>query len=129
MKAKIEHENETRLNPEFSKEKFYSLKGAERRLYLMRTPRIVKHKKGDIVDHPEAYQLVLCGQASPADDECKEVVGLDDGEIRKRITAYAKLAKGMSTGDKRYDISADDDETDDEFNELLEEDDDLVSTD
>lgn len=129
MKAKIAHSNISRLNPDFDKEKYRGLDKLQRRFYLRKTPRTVLHPLGDIVDHPEAYKLVELGIATPEDDECREAAGLSDEQIEVRLKAYSKLSRGMGTGIKKHDAEPEHDELDDEFNELLEEDDDLVSTD
>lgn len=130
MKAKIAHNNITRFNPEFDREKYRSLPGSlQRRLYLRKTPRTILHPLGDIVDHPEAYKLVELGMATPDDEECREAVGLSDEKIQHRIALYRKLSRGMATGKKLYDAEPEETEMDEEFNNLLEEEDDIVSTD
>lgn len=129
MKAKIAHSNITRLNPEFNKDEFRRLDKLGRRFYLRKTPRTVLHPLGDIVDHPEAYKLVELGMATPEDDECREAAGLSDENIRERIERYKKLSRGMGTGIKKHDAEPEESELDDEFNDLLEEEEDIVSTD
>lgn len=129
MKAKIAHRNIKKLNPDFDKKKWNSLKGAAKKLYARNTPRVIPQPYGEIVDHPDAYVLVLHGIATPEDDECREVCNLTDEEIQEKIHKYSLLSRGMGTGMKKYDVQPEESELDDEFNELLEEEDDIVSTD
>ena len=67
--------------------------------------------------------------ATPADDECKDAVNMSDEKIHEALSAYRKLSRGMGTGVKKYDVEAEDVELDDEFNELLEDGEYIVSTD
>lgn len=129
MKAKIAHSNISRLNPDFDKEKYRGLDKLQRRFYLRKTPRTVLHPLGDIVDHPEAYKLVELGIATPEDDDCREAAGLSDEQIQVRLAAYKKLSRGMGTGIKKHDAEPEETELDDEFYDLLEEEDEIVSTD
>lgn len=130
MKAKIAHRNIRKLNPDFDIEKFRSLKSkAAKRLYLRDYPRVVMHPLGDIVEHPDAFVLVLQGIATPEDDECREVCGLTDEEIQEKLHAYSKLSRGMGTGLKKYDVDPEATEAEDEFNALFKEDEDDIATD
>jgi hypothetical protein len=124
MKAKIAHRNIDKMNPEFKLEEFRKLKTkAEKRVYLQKNPRVIKHKYGDIVDHPDAFLLVLHGLATPEDDECKEVCNLTDEDIQVKLHAYDRLSKGMGTGMAEYDVAEETTSAEDEFNELFKEDD------
>ena len=99
MKAKIAHHNITRINPGFSKTVYQNLKpGLPQMLYLRNTPKVIPHIYGDIVEHDDAYLLVLMGMAWPADDECIEAAGLTPEMIEVKIVAYAKQSKGAQTG-------------------------------
>lgn len=131
MKAKIAHRNIDKLNPEFKIEEYRRLKTkAEKRLYVQKHPRVIRHKYGEIVDHPEAFLLVLNGMATPEDDECREVCNLTDEEIQIKLHAYYKLSRGMATGLKKYDADPEASEAEDEYNALFEDDDeDDIATD
>jgi hypothetical protein len=126
MKAKIEHRNVEKINPEFNLDKFRRMTKAEKRVYTRTTPRVILHRYGEIVDHPDAFVLVLHGIASPADDECREVCNLTDEDIQVKIHAYTKLSKGMGTGMAEYDVSVETTTAEDEFNALFKEDEDVT---
>lgn len=128
MKAKIAHSNIDKMNPEFKMEDFRKCKTkAEKRLYIQRNPRVVKHKYGEVVDHPDAFLLVLHGMATPEDDECKEVCNLTDEDIQVKLHAYSQLSKGMGTGMAEYDVAVETTAAEDEFNALFKEDDNVTT--
>ena len=129
MKAKIAQSNVKCMNPDFSKEEYRKKNTVEKRLYIKRTPPVIPLAEGEIWEHPEAYKLVELGMATPADDECKDAANMSDEKIQEALSAYRKLSRGMSTGVKKYDVEAEDVELDDEFNELLEDGEYIVSTD
>jgi len=62
--------------------------------------------KGTIIDDPECHWLVRFGCAKPADDECRQAVP-EWNEQRQivMLAKYKKIAKGMATGEKRYDAA------------------------
>ena len=62
--------------------------------------------KGTVIDDPECHWLVRFGCAKPADDECRQAVP-EWNEQRQivMLAKYKKIAKGMATGEKRYDAA------------------------
>lgn len=128
MKAKIAQSNVRCMNPEFDKKKFRGMNLVEKRLYMKRTPQVIPLAEGEIWEHPEAFKLVELGIATPADDECRDAANMSDEQISTAIRAYSKLSRGAGTGMKKFDADPEE-ELVDEFHELLEEEDDIVSTD
>lgn len=129
MKAKIVQDKVRQLNPEFNKKKFRGMNPVEKRLYAKRTPPVIPLPKGEIWDHPEAFKLVELGIAVPEDNECREAAAMSDEQIAEATAAYRKLSRGAGTGIGKYDAQPEEIELDDEFNALLEEENDIVSTD
>ena len=128
MKAKIAQSNVKCMNPDFSKEEYRKKNTVEKRLYIKHTPPVIPLAEGEIWEHPEAFKLVELGIATPADDECRDACNMSDEQISTAIRAYSKLSRGAGTGMKKFDADPEEDLVD-EFHELLEEEDDIVSTD
>lgn len=64
-------------------------------------------KTGTVIDHPQAYLLVLQGAARPHDQECRErccracklADGDLDAEVEFRVSRYKKVHKGIHPDD------------------------------
>lgn len=51
---------------------------------------------GSEIDHPEAFRLVQCGKAEPADEECRVAAGMTKREIVKAAKAQERMAAGLA---------------------------------
>ncbi len=58
---------------------------------------------GTVIDHPDAWQLVLNGHAEPADDECAKAAGMTKAEMEEAKANYQRRCLGRTTGIKKYD--------------------------
>jgi len=54
-----------------------------------------KLPKGTVQDHPEAFRLVRCGCAVPADAECEVAAGMTAEQLTKAQNGYPKVAAGL----------------------------------
>lgn len=50
---------------------------------------------GTVIDHPDAYKLVLHGVAEPFDDECRKKAGLSPEKASAAVAFQAKAKKGL----------------------------------
>jgi|GEM_PF-2978535 len=55
---------------------------------------------GTIIDHEDAYWLVLMGCAEAADDECKKKAPTTPEQAKKRLNAYRRQAAGVLPEDR-----------------------------
>ncbi len=51
--------------------------------------------RGTIIDHPDAYKLVLHGVAEPADDECRTKAGMTPEKAAAAVAFQTKAKKGL----------------------------------
>jgi len=55
---------------------------------------------GTIREGPQAFRLVQCGVAKPADEECRKRAGMTDDEIQAAHDAYPAIEKGITPEDR-----------------------------
>lgn len=61
--------------------------------------RIDVQKAGTVIDHPDAWKLVLQGKAVPADEECKRKVPFTPSQMQAAINAGEKLSRKIAPDD------------------------------
>lgn len=80
----------------------------------LKTPRTREvHQAGHVVEHPDAWKLVLYGAAVPADEECSQFIvqmGYSEAELKAAVTAYERSVQGMMPDPDDDDDDEDDDE-------------------
>jgi hypothetical protein len=68
----------------------------EREQVLSRKPLKTKTlKPGDIIESPDAYQLIQVGIAVPDDDESRLACGMDEGQIKQAAIAAERTRLGI----------------------------------
>jgi hypothetical protein len=55
--------------------------------------------RGFVIDRPDAYQLVQCGAAIPADDECRRKAGMNEQQMAEAQRIWERAAKGIAPED------------------------------
>jgi hypothetical protein len=60
--------------------------------------------EGTLIDHPDAFRLVLMGVAVAADDECAERANITPEQFARARHAYERVDRGISPDDfEAYD--------------------------
>lgn len=59
-----------------------------------------KKPAGTVIEHPDAYRLVLKGVAEAVDDECREAAPTTPRQAVERLNSYLKLAAGITPEDR-----------------------------
>lgn len=109
MKCEIVVDDALQKNPKWEREK------AQKLGIRFRVPPFIPCPAGTVVDDPNAWKLVMTGQAKPLDDECREASGYTEELWLKWNRGHKKIMSGRATGDPRYDVPAPKDDPDAEL--------------